>query len=56
MKNYVERKLMNTIKKLELTKDDVIQEAELIEECGEWLHTDLIGYNSFDLYTAAEAM
>ena len=48
--------LMNIIKRLHMTKDEVIQEAELVEETGEYLHISLIGYCPETLREAASKM
>lgn len=37
-----------------LTKDDLIQEAELVEDEGAWLHMSLLGYSAGTLMKAAE--
>lgn len=36
------------------TKDELIIEAETLEECGEYLHMDLVGYTVEQLREAAE--
>lgn len=48
--------LMKTIKKLHMTKDEVLMEAQLIEEYGEWSHMSLMGYSEDELREAAEMM
>lgn len=48
--------LANIIKRLRLTKDEVIQEAELVEETGEYLHVSLMGYCPETLREAARKM
>lgn len=48
--------LIAKIKKLKLSKDDVIMEAETVEEYGEWTHPSLIGYGYKELMEAAEKM
>ena len=48
--------LMGVIRKIGMTKDDVIQEAECVEEYGEWMHMSLLGYGADELREAAETM
>ena len=36
------------------TKDELIIEAETLEECGEYLHYDLMGYTPEELRKMAE--
>lgn len=48
--------LMKTINRLHMTKDEVIQEAELVEETGEYYHISLIGYCPETLREAARKM
>jgi hypothetical protein len=48
--------LLSIIKRCNMDKNDVIQEAELIEECGEYYHVSLIGYSAEELRTAANTM
>lgn len=48
--------LLRTIKKLRMTKDDVLREAQCVEDCGEWLHMSLMGYFEDELREAAEMM
>ncbi len=36
--------LKKIVKRLGLSKDDLIQEAELVEEYGEYFHMALVGY------------
>lgn len=48
--------LLSIIKRCNMSKDDVIQEAELVEEYGEWYHMSLMGYSETELRQAAEAM
>lgn len=48
--------LMERIRKLRLTKDDVIMEAECVDQYGEWIHISLMGYGYEDLMAAAERM
>ena len=44
--------LMKIIKENKMSKDDVLAEAECVEDCGEWMHTSLIGYSADELRTA----
>lgn len=46
--------LLRIIKKLGLSKDEVIQEAECVEEYEEWIHIRLLGYSAKMLRQAAE--
>lgn len=48
--------LLSIIKHCNMNKDDVIQEAELVEEYGEYYHMSLMGYSETELRQAAEAM
>ena len=48
--------LMKLIERLGLTKDDVIGEAECVEEYGEWQYMMLMGYSAEELFEAAERM
>lgn len=36
------------------TKDELLQEAECVEEYGEWMHMSLIGYSAEELRKYAE--
>lgn len=40
--------------KLKYTRDELIIEAETLEECGEYLHYDLMGYTPDELRKMAE--
>lgn len=48
------KELLSLIKKLGLNKDEVLQEAECVEEYEEWIHMDLIGYSAEELRQVAE--
>lgn len=48
--------LLETINKLHMSKDDVIMEAECVENYNEWLHMALMGYSSEELMDAAAQM
>lgn len=48
------KELLSLIKKLGLSKDEVLQEAECVEEYEEWIHMDLIGYSAEELRQVAE--
>lgn len=48
--------LLRIIKKLNMTKADVLREAELVEEYCEWYHMSLMGYFEDELREAAEMM
>lgn len=48
------KELLSIIKKLGLSKDEVLQEAECVEEYQEWIHMDLIGYSAEKLRQVAE--
>lgn len=48
--------LLSIIKRCNISKDDVIREAELVEEYGEWYHMSLMGYSETELRQAADAM
>ncbi len=48
--------LLRIIKRLGLTRDDVICEAECVEEYGEWQHMALMGYGYDELMEAADKM
>lgn len=48
------KELLSLIKKLGLSKDEVLQEAECVEEYQEWIHMDLIGYSAEELRQVAE--
>lgn len=50
------KELLGIIQRLRMTVDDVIREAELVEEYGEWYHMSLMGYSGEELRQAAEAM
>lgn len=45
-----------TSTKLHLSKEDLLMEAELVENEGEWLHISLLGYDSSVLQKVAEMM
>jgi len=58
-----ERKTVNEIeeiveisKSMHLSSDDLITEAECVEEYGECMHTKLIGYSASDLLEAAKVI
>lgn len=46
--------LLSIIKKLGLSKDEILQEAECVEEYQEWIHMDLIGYSAEELRQVGE--
>lgn len=48
------KELLSKIKKLDLSQDEVLQEAECVEEYQEWIHMDLIGYSAEELRQVAE--
>lgn len=48
------KELLSIIKKLGLSKDEILQEAECVEEYQEWIHMDLIGYSAEELRQVAE--
>ena len=48
--------LFQLITKLRMSKDDVIREAELVEEYGEWYHMSLMGYAEDELRAVADVM
>lgn len=50
------KELLKIIDRCRMSKDDVIREAELVEEYGEWYHMSLMGYSETELRQAAEAM
>ena len=50
------KELLNIIEKCKMDKNDVIREAELVEEYGEWYHMSLMGYSETELRQAADAM
>ncbi len=46
--------LMKIVKDRGFTRNDLIQEAECVEECGEWIHMSLLGFSADELRKAAE--
>ncbi len=44
------------IKKIGMTKEEVLKEAELVEKHGDWTYPALIGYSADELREAAENM
>lgn len=50
------KELLRIINRCRMSKDDIIREAELVEEYGEWYHMSLMGYSETELRQAAEAM
>lgn len=52
----VMEELMEQIEKMRLTRDDVILEAECLEEYGEYIHMSLMGYSVKALRKAADLM
>lgn len=46
--------LMRIVKERHFTADQLIQEAECVEEYGEWQHMILLGYPADMLRSAAE--
>jgi hypothetical protein len=48
------KELLSIIKKLGLSKDEILQEAECVEEYQEWIHMDLIGYSAEELRQVGE--
>ncbi len=49
-------KIIEIAQKHGLDGDDLITEAETVEECGEWLHMSLLGFRPEDLRAAAEQL
>ena len=56
MSKEEQNELDQIIKDLNLSKSDVAMEAEAVEEYSEWIHMDLMGYSSEELYEAAGRM
>lgn len=56
MSQEEQNELDQIIKDRNLSKSDVAMEAEAVEEYGEWIHMDLMGYSSEELYEAAGRM
>ena len=54
-KNNMEE-LLGIIKKLNMDRDDVIMEAECVEEYGSWIHMELMWYTAEQLFEAADMM
>ena len=52
----VMEELMEQIEKMRLTRDDVILEAECLEEYDEYIHLSLMGYSVEILRKAADLM
>ncbi len=50
------RDIIKIARSLLLTKDDLIIEAETLEEYGEYNHIQLIGYTPSDLRDAADEL
>ena len=50
------KEIIKRAKKLNLSKDDLIQEAELVEDCGEWYHISLMGFSADEIKLAANNM
>ena len=48
------KELLSIIKKLGVRKDEILQEAECVEEYQEWIHMDLIGYSAEELRQVGE--
>ena len=48
--------LMKIVKVHGFTRDDLIQEAELVEEYGEWERIPLMGYSADELREAAKCI
>lgn len=48
------KELLSIIKKLGLSKDEILHEAECVEEYQEWIHMDLIGYSAEELRQVGE--
>ena len=48
--------LMAIVKTIGMTKDEVLKEAELVEEYEEWSYPALIGYSAKELREVAERM
>lgn len=48
------KELLSIIKKLGLSKDEILQEAECVEEYQKWIHMDLIGYSAEELRQVGE--
>ena len=49
-------KIIKIAKRCGMDRDDLIIEAETVEEYGEYLHMSLLGYKPEDLRAAAEQM
>lgn len=56
MKAAEETNVMDIIKSLRLTRDDVIVEAETVRDYGEWQYIQLMGYSYETLIQAASEM
>ena len=48
--------LIKIIMHLNLDWDDLIREAEIIEDYGEYLHVSLMGYSADDIRKAADTL
>lgn len=49
-------KMIKMIKRIGLSSDDLLIEAETLEECGEYLHGVLMGYPANEIRKAAEIL
>lgn len=56
MKCYNVENAYNTAKRLNLTKDDLLQEANLVEDEGSWYHMSFLGYSAEELRKVAELL
>jgi hypothetical protein len=56
MKRDIKEEIIKIAQRCGLNRDDLIIEAETVEECGEYLHMSLLGYSPEDLRSAASEL
>lgn len=54
--NDIEQEIYDIAKKENFTSDDLISEAECVEEYYEWIHLSLLGYTSKSLRATADIL
>ena len=50
------KEIVRIAKMKNLTKDDLIQESECVDEYGEYMHMSLMGFDADELMSAAQEL
>lgn len=54
--NQTVKEIVKIAKMKNLTKDDLIQESECVDEYGEYMHMSLMGFGADELMAAAQEL